>query len=160
VGDVYHHQFWGQAVRWAASGKLAAGNAFVRFGPLRPRVAAGERAPIQARIADGVAGVGPDLLIAARIEGDKAGPAPGKTVAVVPLRAAAGGPRTFEGTAPALPAGSYTVRLDVPQLAEALHLEPGPAPAADLEVAERDTSECVELAAARAARPPRRRHRR
>ena len=37
VGDAYHHRFWGQAVRWAASGKLAAGNRLVRFGPSRPK---------------------------------------------------------------------------------------------------------------------------
>src|SRR5207248_6833520 len=61
LGDAYHHRFWGQVVRWAASGKLAAGNAFVRFGPVRPRIAEGEGARLQARIAEGVAGAGPGL---------------------------------------------------------------------------------------------------
>ncbi len=36
AGDLFHHRFWGQVVRWAASGRLAAGNAFVRFGPSKP----------------------------------------------------------------------------------------------------------------------------
>jgi hypothetical protein len=158
VGDAYHHRFWGQVVRWAAVSQLTAGNAQVRFGPVRPRLAEGEAARIQARIGAGVAGVGPDLLMAARVfkADPKTGRAPagGEAVAVVPLRAMAGQPRTFEGTAPALPVGSYAVRLDVPQLAETLHLDgaPGQAagvPEATFSVSARDTSERVELAAAR-----------
>ncbi|HLH27310.1 MAG TPA: hypothetical protein VKW77_00260, partial [Acidimicrobiales bacterium] len=142
VGDAYHHRFWGQTVRWAASGKLTAGNAFVRFGPIRPKVAEGEGARLQARISEGVAGYTPDLLIAARVF--KAGPTLGEAVAVVPLRAVAGQPRTFEGTAPALPIGSYVIRLDVPQLAEAMHLDEGKdPPRAMLDVVARDTSERV-----------------
>ncbi|MDR3638592.1 MAG: hypothetical protein P4L84_32605 [Isosphaeraceae bacterium] len=148
VGDAYHHRFWGQVVRWAASGKLTAGNAYVRFGPLRPRIAEGDNARLQARISEGVAGVGPDLLIAARVF--KAGQPQTEAVAVVPLRPVPGQPRTFEAATPALPLGAYVVRLDVPQLAAALHLdEGGRRPEATLEVATRDTSERVELAAAR-----------
>ena len=89
VGDAYHHRFWGQVVRWAAASKLAAGNAFVRFGPIRPRIAEGETVRLQARISEGVAGVGPDLLVAARVF--KADPrthsTTGEAVAVVPLAA-------------------------------------------------------------------------
>ena len=67
VGDAYHHKFWGQAVRWASSGRLAAGDANVRFGPVRPQVAEGEGARIQARFAASLTGLPPDLLVAARI---------------------------------------------------------------------------------------------
>jgi hypothetical protein len=148
VGDAYHHRFWGQVVRWAASGKLTAGNAYVRFGPLRPRVAEGEGARLQARVSEGVPGVGPDVLIAARVF--KVGQASSEAVAVVPLRPVPGQPRTFEASAPPLPLGTYVVRLDVPQLAEALHLDDGGRrPEAALEVTARDTGERVELAAAR-----------
>lgn len=151
IGDLYHHRFWGQAVRWAASGKLAAGNAFVRFGPVRPRVAAGDDVRIQARIAEGIAGAGADLIIAARIVPAGAGPnAP--SVGLVPLRPLAGQPRTYEGTAPALPAGAYAVRLEVPELAGPLKLDSGPGGAplqANLDVVTRETSERIELAAAR-----------
>jgi hypothetical protein len=158
VGDAYHHRFWGQVVRWAAAGKLTAGNAQVRFGPVRPRLAESEPARIQARIGAGVDGVGPELLMAARVfkADPKTGRAPagGEAVAVVPLRAVAGQSRTFEGTAPVLPVGSYAVRLDVPRLAEALHLDgaAGQAagvPEATFSVSARETSERVELAAAR-----------
>ena len=54
-------------VRWAASGKLAAGNSLVRFGPDRPKVPEGESVRLQARFADGVPGVGPELLAVARV---------------------------------------------------------------------------------------------
>ena len=154
VGDAYHHRFWGQVVRWAAAGKLAAGNAFVRFGPLTPRVGAGEPITIQARIADSVAGVRPDLLIAARVFALKAGATLGEALAVVPLRAVPGQPRTFAGIAPSLPQGSYTIRLDAPGMAEVLALNPAPpspAPEATLDVIARDTSERIELAASRDA---------
>ena len=95
VGDAYHHRFWGQVVRWSASGKLAAGNRFVRFGPLKPRAAEGEGVRIQARIAEGVEGVTPDLLIAARIHRLDASTrrATGEAVAIFPLAPAAGQPQ-------------------------------------------------------------------
>ena len=154
VGDAYHHRFWGQVVRWAAASQLTAGNALVRFGVVRPRVALGEAAQLQARISDGVTGISPDLLVAARVfKADPGtGRATGETVALVPLRAAASQPRTFEGSAPPLPIGSYAVRLELPQLAEALHLDGSqgqPVPEASLHVMARETSERVELAAAR-----------
>ena len=151
VGDAYHHKFWGQAVRWASSGRLAAGDANVRFGPVRPQVAEGEGARIQARVAASLTGLPPDLLVAARIFA--AGSPRGEAVAVVPLRPVAGQPRLFEATAPPLPRGSYLIRLDVPQLAEVLHLPPSSAGSplqAPLEVTPRETSERVELAASRA----------
>jgi hypothetical protein len=157
VGDAYHHRFWGQAVRWAASGKLTAGNRLVRFGPERPRIAEGDGVRLQARFADDAPDITPELLVAARIfkaskpaEGPSAAPtATGEAVAVVPLRIMPGQPRTFEGTAPGLPQGSYVVRLDVPQLADALKAEGATTPEASLEVAPRDTPERIELAARR-----------
>jgi hypothetical protein len=158
VGDAYHHRFWGQVVRWAAAGKLGAGNAFVRFGPLKSRAGENEPVRLQARISEGVAGAGPELLLAARVFRVKDGPPAGEALAVVPLRPVPGQPRTFEGIAPGLPVGAYIVRLDAPGAAAALGLVAsagsgtGPGsrpPEATLEVAARDGSERVELAAAR-----------
>ncbi len=139
VGDAYHHRFWGQVVRWANAGKLTAGNQRVRFGPLKPRVDEGQGTTIRAQFSDDAPGVGPDLLVAARVF--RAGPTPGEAVAVVPLRPSADRPRVFEGTAPALPRGSYVIKLDVPQL------DDPPQDGAPLEVGPRETSERVELAA-------------
>jgi hypothetical protein len=154
TGELYHHRFWGQVVRWAASGKLAVGNARVRFGPERAMYEEGEGIRLQARISEGISGVGPDLLIAAQIY--KADPNTGQSaeepVAVVPLRALSGQPRTFEGEILSLPAGRYVMRLDVPQVARALQLDAGSSakvPEAAIEVSVGETSERVELAAAR-----------
>ena len=154
VGDAYHHRFWGQVVRWSASGKLAAGNALVRFGPLKARLDEGEPARIQARIAEGVPGVGPDLLIAARVTRG------GLDAAVVPMRPVPGQHRVFEGIAPNLPIGSYTVKLDVPELVDVLKFGPKP-PEAALEIVSRDGPE-ARRARRRSGPPrsPRRRNRR
>ena len=152
VGDAYHHRFWGQVVRWAASGKLAAGNALVRFGPDRPKLPEGDAPRLNARFAEGVEGIGPDLLLVARVFKAKPGATPpqaeGEAVAVVPMHPVAGQPRAFAASAPALAAGSYLVRLDAPQIADALKSE-GAAPEATLEIVPRLTPERVELSAAR-----------
>ncbi|MGE3820065.1 MAG: hypothetical protein AB7I30_11625 [Isosphaeraceae bacterium] len=153
VGDAYHHRFWGQIVRWAAAGRLASGNALVRFGPLKPTAAEREPIRLQARISEGVPGVGPETLLAARVfRADLSASA--EAVTVVPLRSVPGRPRTFEGVGPGLPVGSYVIRLEAPGLTGALGLEPnaeGKVPEAALEVVGRDGPERVELAAARDA---------
>ncbi len=153
VGDAYHHRFWGQVVRWATTRKLTAGNALVRFGPAQPRVMEGSDVRIQARISEGVDGVAPDLLIAARLfkKDPSSSTTTGEAVALIPMSAIPGQPRTFEGTAPSMPVGTYAIRLDVPQLADALHLNAAreTVPEARLDVIARETTENVELAATR-----------
>lgn len=49
IGDKYHHRFWGQIGRWAASSKSSAGNENVRFGPDRTSVVEGEEVQVRAR---------------------------------------------------------------------------------------------------------------
>jgi hypothetical protein len=75
--------------------------------------------------------------------------ADGDAAAIVPLQPVPGQPRTFAASAPALPTGRYLVRLDVPQLAEAMKAGTGTEPEATLEITPRQTSELVDLAAAR-----------
>ena len=80
-------------------------------------------------------------------------PDPGEAVAVVPLRPVPGQPRTFEGLAPSLPLGLVRRPARRPRAwPTPLQLDPpppDPRPEAALEVVARDTSERVELAAAR-----------
>ena len=117
VGDLHHHRFWGQVVRWSDAAKLAVGNRLVRHGPTRPRVIEGTGATLRAQFSDDAPDVNPDLLVAARVFKKGAdGKTSGDAVAVVPLRPRSDQPRTFEAVAPALNAGSYLIRLDVPQL--------------------------------------------
>lgn len=60
AGDQFHHRFWGQLARWAATTKLAAGNEFVQFGALRSTYAVGESVTLQARWSAGFARQYPD----------------------------------------------------------------------------------------------------
>ncbi|NLB70036.1 MAG: hypothetical protein GX804_10240, partial [Lentisphaerae bacterium] len=52
VGDVLHHQFWGQVLKWGAGEKLRAGNDFLRIGTDRLRYTPGEPIKVYARISD------------------------------------------------------------------------------------------------------------
>ncbi len=60
AGDQFHHRFWGQLARWAATTKLSAGNEFVQFGSLRSSYAVGEPVTLQARWSGGFAQQHPD----------------------------------------------------------------------------------------------------
>jgi hypothetical protein len=121
VGELYHHRFWGAAVRWAASDKpLMAGNAFVRFGTPRPVYAPADEVPVVVRLNEALGPVRTGLLAGARIltrtgvgNGDKA-------VALVPLSADPGQPRVLEGRIRGLVPGRYDLELVIPELADKL----------------------------------------
>ncbi len=51
-GDLYHHRFWGQVLRWATADKLPAGNDFVRLGPDRAVYEPDEPVKVRARLRD------------------------------------------------------------------------------------------------------------
>src|SRR5262249_33555807 len=68
VGAAYHHRFWGQVVRWAASDKpLVAGNEHVRFGTREPVYRQGQEVELSVRLGDEVTPLRPDALAGARI---------------------------------------------------------------------------------------------
>src|SRR5437868_5360782 len=49
-GDTYHHRFWGQVIRWAATDKpLVTGNEYVRFGTREPIYRAGQEIELVVR---------------------------------------------------------------------------------------------------------------
>jgi hypothetical protein len=54
-GDVHHHKFWGQVLRWATADKLPAGTAHVKLGTDRARYTPKSTIRLRARI------IGPDL---------------------------------------------------------------------------------------------------
>ncbi|NOX53482.1 MAG: VWA domain-containing protein, partial [Planctomycetes bacterium] len=112
VGDKYHHRFWGQLARWAAETKAAAGNAFVKFGPVRSDVAVDEAITIRARWAQQFLRRNPDLKARAEIFREK--PEGGKQrVAVLELKPHETQPLVYEGRLRSLPAGAYEVQLVV-----------------------------------------------
>ena len=53
VGDVYHHRFWGQLVRWGAGPNLRAGNDEVRLGTDQLTYTGDDRVQIMTRLRDG-----------------------------------------------------------------------------------------------------------
>lgn len=111
AGDKYHHQFWGQLVRWAVSNKIAAGNEFVRFGPERSEVAAGEDVLLRTRWSPHFLQKFPEFWARAkilRIGDDHAEP-----FATVDLPFRPDQPVLREGKAVNLPAGDYRTRLVV-----------------------------------------------
>ncbi|MDX2035521.1 MAG: hypothetical protein SFX72_02630 [Isosphaeraceae bacterium] len=142
VGDLHHHRFWGQVVRWGASRALPAGDRYARFGPDRARIEAGQSPIIRARISEAAGDLPPDLLPAARIFLD----GQDRESAIVPLRRVPGQPRTFEGTAPAPSEGTYRIELEAPGVPSESNSKK---PSARLVVTGRQTAERIELSASR-----------
>jgi hypothetical protein len=127
VGDTYHHRFWGQAIRWAASDKpLVAGNVFVRFGTHEPVFGQGQEVEIVVRLAEGVGPLGPDALAGARLLRQEDGKAGEQAVALVPLKRREAQPGVLEGRVRDLLPGRYEIELAIPELADKLHGPPGP----------------------------------
>ncbi len=153
VGDLYHHRFWGQVIRWAGSEKLAAGNKLVRHGPTGSRSPEGRPVTLQARLADDLPDLGTGLVVASKVFARGANgsiDADAKPLAIVPLHPVPGQPRLYQGVAPGLSRGAYRIRLDAPQLATLPGAsDAGPIPDAPLEIQARETGELVELAADR-----------
>jgi hypothetical protein len=112
IGDVYHHRFWSQTIRWAASDKpLVAGNESVRFGTRGAVFPQGQPVDVVVRLAE---------------EGTKPGGAE-EAVAVVPLKRKEAQPRLLEGQVlPGLAPGRYAIELAIPDLADKLQAPPGP----------------------------------
>lgn len=52
VGDVHHHRFWGQIMRWGAGPSLRSGNDFVRLGTDRLSYASEDPVTVTAKVLD------------------------------------------------------------------------------------------------------------
>jgi hypothetical protein len=126
VGDAYHHRFWGQVARWAASDKLLpAGNRYVRFGSREPVYRQGREMEIVARLAEEVPPLASGALAGARLyrrhpDGKE------DAVALVPLVRGEAQPRVLEGQVRDLPPGQYRVELEIPTLSDKLKTPPEP----------------------------------
>jgi hypothetical protein len=120
VGDLYHHRFWGQVIRWAAADRpLVVGNSFVRFGTPQPVFRPGEAVEVVARLSETLGQLRSDLLAGARIlrlGEDKAE----QPVAMMSLERRPGQPRVLEGKLRDLPPGRYGLELAIPELADKL----------------------------------------
>jgi hypothetical protein len=153
TGDTYHHRFWGQAIRWAASEKpLVTGNEWVRFGTREAVYRQGQEVDLVVRLSEEVGQLPADALAGARVLRLKDDGSGEEAVAVVPLGRREAQPRVLEGKLRDLPAGRYAVELAIPDLGDRLNGPPGPdgQPSklrASFTVAPPDGGEMVELAA-------------
>jgi hypothetical protein len=126
VGDTYHHRFWGQVARWAASDKLLpGGNRHVRFGSREPVYRQGREVEVVARLAEDTPPLAPGALAGARLyrqnpDGKE------QAVALVPLARGDSQPRVLEGQVRDLPPGQYRIELEIPSLADKLKAPPEP----------------------------------
>lgn len=121
VGDLYHHRFWSQLVRWAASEKLLpAGNRFVRYGSRQPVYREGQDVEIAARLGEEVPLLKPRAIAQARLltEGNV------EPIAVVPLTPAVNRPRLLQVKLANLPAGTYRIELHIPDIKSKLDVPP------------------------------------
>ena len=106
IGDTYHHRFWGQLVRWAASDKpLVAGNEHLRFGTPEPVYRKGQEVDVVVRLSDELGGPGkpplsPTALAGARILRPAKDGKGEEAVALVPLGRKEAQPRVLEGQVP------------------------------------------------------------
>jgi hypothetical protein len=129
AGDQYHHRFWGQVVRWAASEKpLVAGNQFVRFGTRDAIYHQGQEIELLVRFGDEASRFRREGPAGARIfrqAGEGAG-TPSERVALVPLKPREQQTRVLEGRIHDLAAGQYAIELAILDLADKLQAPPGP----------------------------------
>lgn len=109
TGDSYHHRFWGQLARWAATNKVTAGNEFVRFGPERTDIELGQDALMRARWMAPFLQRFPQLK--GRVQFFRAGQIEGRPFTEIDLSPTAGNPLIHEGRAVSLPAGEYRAVL-------------------------------------------------
>jgi hypothetical protein len=118
AGDVHHHRFWGNLVRWGAGPLLRAGSNHVALGTDQLAYTADDPIIITARLRDANLNPLTEPALSAEILRD------GKVVATVPLAPLAGSNGLHEGKAQALRSpGIHFVRLVGKQAASLLAAE-------------------------------------
>jgi hypothetical protein len=126
TGDTYHHRFWGQAIRWAASDKpLVTGNDFVRFGTRDAVYRHGQDVDLVVRLTEEAGQLGANAVTAMRILRLKDGKGGEESVALVPLNRREAEARVLEGKLRDLPAGNYAVELVIPDLGDKVNAPAG-----------------------------------
>jgi len=114
VGDLYHHRFWGQFMRWAVSFKAAAGNAIVRLGLREAVIREGQPAQIQARWDQRFLAQHPGLSVHAVLERQGNGPPVSQKIELLPR---SGNRLIYEAQTSNLPPGEYRVQLQAANIA-------------------------------------------
>jgi hypothetical protein len=138
VEDKYFHQFWGQVILWATSGKLPVGTEHVKLGTDKFEYLDGEDIVVRARVLSEKMLPVADAMVTATLlrKGDDA------VVAKSTLDCLPESGGHYEGKFLTVPAGSYAVKLTIPGREQELA-----GLVTELEVKEAPTRELVELSA-------------
>ncbi|MEK7954430.1 hypothetical protein [Luteolibacter soli] len=106
AGDLYHHRFWGNMVRWGAGPVLRAGGSRVRLGTDQLTYTADDRIKVTARLRDADLNPVTDESLKAELVQN------GEVISSVPLSPVAGSNGLHEAElAPLAKPGRYEVRL-------------------------------------------------
>jgi hypothetical protein len=103
-GDLYHHRFWGQLLRWAIAREMSTGSKTVRLLTDKTTYNKGDTAQIGLRLTqvDGQVVAGAQCNVEARQDG--------RLIAVIPLHEEPGSPGAYRGTLDNLSLGPVTLR--------------------------------------------------
>jgi len=114
VGDLYHHRFWGQVMRWAvADAWLPEGNRYVRYGAKAPIFRHDQEVEVTARLGDDAPPIKADT---AKIKLIRAEDGKSDTIVSLPLAQDEHRPKQWTGKIKQLPPGHYRLELDIPEL--------------------------------------------
>ncbi len=129
AGDLYHHRFWGNLVRWGAGPTLRAGGSRVRLGTDQLTYTADDRIKVTARLRDAELNPVTDKDLKAELFRD------GQMISSTPMTAVEGSNGLHEVELPALPhSGRYEVLLRGPQADRLIGEDGGSTPAAGFRV--------------------------
>ena len=146
TGDLYHHRFWGQVIRWAATDRpLVTGNDYVRFGTREAAFRSDQEVDLLVRLGDGVQKLTPEALAGARLIRVGKDGKPDEQVALVPLKLNPANPRELNGQVRDLPPGDYAVELAIDAIDDKLNGPDGKKLRAKFQVTPPDSAEMVEL---------------
>ncbi len=154
-GDEYHHRFWSQVITWAASDKILPAKNLtetIHFGTREVVYAQGKPVDFLVRLNENIRKPANDAVMRAVVYRKKDPSASGEEELVgrIPLKWNETNSLELGGQFRDLPQGSYSVELEIPELADQLIAAPGPdgKPGklrAEFEVQPSDTSEMIEL---------------
>ena len=147
TGDQYHHRFWGQLIRWAASDRpLITGNEFLRFGTREPVYRADQEVEMLVRLSEKVRKLGDETLAGAKLY-RKTPDGKEEYVGITPLKKNAANPKELTAQQRDLPAGEYFIELLIPDLESKLNGPDGRKLRAPFKVLPPETGELINLAA-------------